>query len=114
MPMAAAYSTTTVLVADDECPDVSIAITVTVWGPADVYVCVARDPPSGGETDAVLSPKLKTKLAIGVPSVSIDPDASATTVSGALPLFGDTESTTTGGLSGTGVGVGVGLLPAVG
>ncbi len=50
---------------------------------------------------------MKTKFAIGVPSVSVDRDASATTLSGALPPPGVTKSTTAGARSTTGVGVGL-------
>ncbi|MDQ6712470.1 MAG: hypothetical protein M3Z28_04695 [Candidatus Dormibacteraeota bacterium] len=50
---------------------------------------------------------MKTKLAIGVPSLSVDRDASATTLSGTLPELGVTIRLTAGAWSTNGVGVGV-------
>ena len=50
---------------------------------------------------------------IGVWSVSVEPDASAVTVSGDDPDWGDTDSAATGGASGPGIGVGIGALVAV-
>ncbi len=102
------YPTVTVIEAEDECPAVSVATTDTWKLPAWSYVCVTRDTPESGVSE-VPSPKLKTRLAMGVPSASVDCDASTMTISG-VPV-GMTCSTTDGARSANGAGVGLaGLL----
>jgi hypothetical protein len=76
---------------------VSVTVTVTVWTPMLVYVCVAVAP-AWGPVAAVPSPKSKLYVAIG-DDPAVDPDASAVTWSGPFPEAGVTASWAVGGVA---------------
>src|SRR5436190_1602600 len=89
-----ASATVTTAVPVDTAPPVSVTVTVTVCVPGTRYVCVAMGWACGPLS--VPSPKSKLYVAIGVESVSHDPDASAVTARGAVPDAGVTASDTVG------------------
>src|SRR5215211_1364019 len=88
-------STATSRVALEERPPVSVTVTVTVYVPGSAYVWLAVAVDCGSST--VPSPKSNVYVAMGQASVSVEPEASAVTSSGAEPEPGVTLSRADGG-----------------